>query len=297
MNSAVQRGGCSDASCRRCRVPLQSTEVQGAVCATMDLAEDIGCFWWMLSCRVPCVQRKIGDLAFTNHWSLTSKIAQHSSTFTSTFRNISLLTHFLRQRFLKNLFIIWFFNFNSPGIRYCFTREKVSLMEIVFLENNALREFSFARSAKGWFFNDNKIFTHSYFTNCIFYPTAVLSPEAVHFVYNSKPIIKKKSDELKLRKCENNFLAIVKKNGFATFTDRRDPLHDRIFGARNATYANSHGLLFYFRLAKKIFQKVPLRWNFEFEYDCVRLEKIISPLSGQNVILLTQKCLFPPFPG
>ncbi len=36
--------GCSDGSCRMCGVPLQSTEVQGAVCATKDSAKGAGCF-------------------------------------------------------------------------------------------------------------------------------------------------------------------------------------------------------------------------------------------------------------
>ncbi len=55
--------GCNDGSCRRYRVPLQSTKVQEATCATMDPAEGVGC-----SCRrVPRMQRKICALGFTNH--------------------------------------------------------------------------------------------------------------------------------------------------------------------------------------------------------------------------------------
>ncbi len=52
MNSAavtrlfhgVVRHGCSDGSCRSCRVPLQSTKVQGAVCATIYPAKSAECF-------------------------------------------------------------------------------------------------------------------------------------------------------------------------------------------------------------------------------------------------------------
>ncbi len=43
--SRCRRHRCSDGSCRRCRVPLQSAEVHGAVCATMDPAEGAGCQW------------------------------------------------------------------------------------------------------------------------------------------------------------------------------------------------------------------------------------------------------------
>ncbi len=110
MNSAAvtpisrcRRRGYSDGSCRRCRVLLQSAEVQGAVCATMDPAEGTGSFCWMLPCRVPCVQRKIRALAFTNASGHTVHYLGHASI---PFRTL-LLVYFSQRLFERIFFSFW----------------------------------------------------------------------------------------------------------------------------------------------------------------------------------------------
>ncbi len=55
-------------------MPLLSTEVQGTVCATMNPAEGVECFYRMLPCRVPCVPRKIRALTFTSRRPQISRI-------------------------------------------------------------------------------------------------------------------------------------------------------------------------------------------------------------------------------
>ncbi len=46
---------CSDESCRRCRVPLQSTQVQGAAAEY----QGAGCRCRVPRCREPCIQQRI----------------------------------------------------------------------------------------------------------------------------------------------------------------------------------------------------------------------------------------------
>ncbi len=72
--SQRRRHGCSDGSCRGCRVPLSEYRGAGSCVCNNGSAEGTGCFCWMLLCRVPCVQRKIRALLFTNRRPRTSRI-------------------------------------------------------------------------------------------------------------------------------------------------------------------------------------------------------------------------------
>ncbi len=71
--SRCRSRGCSDGFCRRCWVPLQSTEVQGAVCATMDPAEGAGCHCRVPRCRAPYVHQWMYSLSFPNFNELSSR--------------------------------------------------------------------------------------------------------------------------------------------------------------------------------------------------------------------------------
>ncbi len=69
--------GCSDGFCRRCRVPLQSTDVQGAVCATIDCASAV-------CCRANC--RRCSENSALSHLQTVDHKPRRSALFASHMR-------------------------------------------------------------------------------------------------------------------------------------------------------------------------------------------------------------------